>query len=127
MEGNSVLVDITSSTIEVSSTVRVEKLVYALNRIDLIKIVEVKESYLSLAVNGRRKYAIMIRFDRSYIALLVSRDIDKMDEVLYRIRQAISARERGNSNYVTSVTLNGNVINQSGNFEVGYNSGVVDL
>ncbi|MFN4869389.1 MAG: hypothetical protein ACK5JB_03250 [Pseudanabaena sp.] len=116
-----VKVSIESSIIEVSGSL------YPVNQISGVKVVAVKKSAWEFLSGGRR-YAILLKMQgENYSLLVVSRDERSVNNIFSRIKEAIASQAQGNFSYVNSVTLNGDITNQSGNFGVGFNSGVVDL
>jgi hypothetical protein len=119
MSSGSISIDISSSTIRVGNSY------YKTDKIDSFFFIEEKDSLLSLAVMGR-KYSIIIIFERYQIKLISSRDEEKMHEICYKIDKAIAESRKGDKNSISSVTLNGDIVNQSGDFGVGFNSGVIN-
>ncbi len=74
------------------------------------------------------RHAILMKtVGDSYFVLVGSMDEAKIEELFYRIRDAIAAQTSGNYTYVSEVKLNGDIVNQSGNFAVGFNKGEIDL
>ena len=120
MAEKSILVDISSSVIQVGGSA------HRTDKIDAIKVVKVQASALELMTRGRR-LAILIRFAGEYIVLVVSRDEEKTNEAFYEIKKAITEHGKGNRQFVSHVNLNGDLVNQSGNFGSGFNKGVVNL
>ncbi len=119
MSAQTIVVDISSSVIQVGGSA------YRTDRIDAIKVVEIQASALALLTQGRR-YAILIRFADEYIVLVGSKDKEKINEAFYEIKKAMTEHGKGNQQFVSSVTLNGDLVNQSGSFGAGFNRGVVE-
>jgi hypothetical protein len=115
-----VLVNISSAVVEVGSSA------YRTDKIDAVKSVGIKASALELMTRGR-SYAVLIRFAGDYIVLVQSRDKDTIIEVANKITRAMSEHAKGNPTYFSSVNLNGDIVNQSGNFGAGFNKGEISL
>ena len=120
MANQTVVVAIESSVIQVGGEV------YRTKNISQMKVVSVEASALELLTMGRR-YAILARISGEDKVLVASRDQEKIYEVFTEIKKAMSEQERGNKAYVSNVVLNGDVVNQSGNFGTGFNNGSIKL
>ena len=113
--------------VEISSgVVAVGSVSYRTDKIDSVKAVKIKASALELMTKGR-SYAIVVRFDKEDIVLLRTRDQDTVLEIAKKITKAMSEHARGNNNYFSSVNLNGDLVNQSGNFGAGFAKGEISL
>lgn len=93
-----------------------------------VKIVEVRASSMVKRMFVSSRYAILTKMiGEGYFVLVASTDEASIKMIFNKIRDAIEARSSGNTTFVSSVNIKGDVVNQTGNFEVGYNEGVVDL
>lgn len=115
-----ILVDIRSTVIQVSGSL------YSVDKISAIKSVTIKPNFFEL-ISGRRRYALLMKANEDYFLLVGSWSSKKIDEIFYKIRDAIDAKAKGNFTYVSEVKLNGDIINQKGNFAVGFSSGQVNM
>lgn len=117
-----ILVDVRASVIQVAGSL------YPVNQIAGIKNVMVKPSQWWKRLFVKTRHAILMKTaGDGYFVLVGSIDEAKIEELFYRIRDAIDAQSRGNFTYVSEVKITDDIVNQSGNFGVGFNKGEIDL
>lgn len=109
-----------------ASVIQVEGSLYPVNKISGVKYVSIKQTFFESIFVREKKHAILIRTDNDYFLLVGGNESEKINELFYMIRDAIDANSRGIT-YLSEVKINGDIINQKGNFGVGYNSGEVSM
>ena len=117
-----IVVDVRSSVIQVSGSL------YPVNQIAGVKSITVRPAEWWKRIFVKKRHAIMMKtVGEGYFVLVGSIDEAKIKELFYKIRDAIDAQTRGNFTYVSEVKMTGDIVNQSGNFAVGFNKGDIDL
>jgi hypothetical protein len=75
-----------------------------------------------------QRHGIIVKMQgESYFLLVASNEKHNIDDLFLKIKTAISSQGQGNFSYNQSITLHGDITNQSGNFGVGFNTGRVNL
>lgn len=112
-------------TVEISSShIRVGGSSHVTSRIEQLHIIEVKTSAWRLITKGRPCAIYLTNFRGKEIFLLGSLDKDSLIKIYHKINEAIAECSRGRQ-FTTSVTINGDCINQNGFFGTGVNDGVM--
>ncbi|ASF48278.1 hypothetical protein [Methylovulum psychrotolerans] len=118
----SIVVDVRSAVIQVSGSL------YPVNQIAGIKSITVRPSSWWKRLFVKTRYAILMKtVGDGYFVLVVTLEEAKIEELFFKIRDAIDAQTSGNFTYVSEVRMTGDIVNQSGNFAVGFNKGEIDL